>query len=495
MKNRIWIFFLALVATACKENEKTVVDNSVDPMVYSMNNNAEIILENPEINSISIGVYKDGQTYENYYGEIDDGKSNKPNENSLFEIASVTKTFTAFLMAQAVLDGKLSLGDDIRMYLEGSYPNLEYEGRPIQIKDLLTHTSGITRALSETLGKLFSPDASDAERKAMDEYDTASLLADVAKFELDTIPGTRFDYSPMVGPEILAIILEKVYQKPYAELLKEHILVKADMNDTFLQVEGANAKNMVNGYTDDGEFAPPVNIPLTGAGGGLKSTVPDLLKYIRFLLESKDPVISEMQKPLFFDEEDGDQYGYFWNLGEGEFMHSGGTRGTTNWLILSPQYNSGFTVIFNSNGKNSGRLINRIANRILDDIENYPKQNAYFVVRKAVLKDTEKGIEYYHQLKKDSLAHFDFDDDAMLNLVGYDLLRQDRTSEAIKIFQLLVSEFPDSANPYDSLGEAYFMNEAYDLALANYQKSYELNPENENALMMMERIEEAKKNQ
>lgn len=78
----------------------------------------------------------------------------------------------------------------------------------------------------------------------------------------------------------------------------------------------------------------------------------------------------------------------------------------------------------------------------------------------------------------------------MLNRIGYELLREDKTNEAIKIFQLLVSEFPNSGNPYDSLAESYFLNEQYDLSLTNYKKALELDPENKNAVMMIQKIEE-----
>lgn len=88
------IFFLAIVLISCKEKENSTSKKTLNPIEYSMDNNANLVLENSEINSSSIGVYNDGKTYGKYYGEIDKGKGNKPNENSLFEITSVTKTFT-----------------------------------------------------------------------------------------------------------------------------------------------------------------------------------------------------------------------------------------------------------------------------------------------------------------------------------------------------------------------------------------------------------------
>ena len=91
-------------------------------------------------------------------------------------------------------------------------------------------------------------------------------------------------------------------------------------------------------------------------------------------------------------------------------------------------------------------------------------------------------IALYQQLKKDAPNKYNFENEQELNRYGYDLLMEDKTESAIEIFKLLVSEFPNSANPYDSLGEAYMKagNEA--LAIENYEKSIELNPKNNHAI-------------
>jgi CubicO group peptidase (beta-lactamase class C family) len=491
MKKLILIVVVLITFISCKEEiSSKEVSN---PIEYSMDNSAKQFLENPEIKSISIGIYKDGKTYTNYYGEIDEGKGNKPNDNSIFEIASVTKTFTGILTAQAVIDGKISLEDDIRKYLEGSYPNLEYENRPILIKDILTHTTGIRRDLSETLGSIFSMDATEEEKKSIADYNRSNLITDLKKFKLDASPGTTHNYSPIVTAEILAMILEKVYQKSYSVLLEQYIFREAKMEHTSMQVKSEDEKHLVNGYRDDGQSVKPLYIPMSGAGGGLKSTIPDMLKYIEYLLTNKNPALEEMKKPLFYYEEDDEQFGYFWKLSDDDFMHSGGTNGSTNWLILLPEHNSGFFVMFNSNGRKLNRLINGIASSIYNDLENYPVKNVYLPIRTAIIENPENGILFYKQLKKDSPTEYNFNDESMLNRIGYELLGQEKNEEAIKVFQLLVSEFPESANPYDSLGEAYFINEQYDLSLANYKITLELNPKSGTAKKMIEKIEGIKK--
>ncbi len=488
----IFLFLFTLTVIAVSSQEKKAANYDLDPIEYSMVHNAKLALENPEITSVSMGVYKEGKTFTGYYGEIDKGKGNPADDNSLFEIASVTKSFTGILVAQAVLDGKISLKDDIRLYLEASYENLEYAGRPIQIQDLLTHTSGIRRDLSPTLAKQFSLEATAAEKEAIATYDRENLYADLQAFQLDTIPGSRYDYSPVIGPELLALVLEKSYQKPYEELLNELIVKKVGMQNTHLNKPEIDQKLLVNGYTVEGNLVSPQPLIMSGAGYALKSNVPDLLKYVQYLLESSSPVIQEMRKPLFYDEEEGDQYGYFWQLGEDNFMHSGGTNGGTIWLIVLPKYNTGLTVTFNSNGGKINRWINKIAGDLLDDIENFPRKNPYFPIREALIENTDNGIQHYKALKDENPADYYFEDANMLNQIGYQLLGKERVPDAIKVFQLLVSEFPNMANPYDSLGEAYLINEQYDLALVNYKKALELNPDSDNAKKMIQEINKLK---
>ena len=112
-------------------------------MYRSLDENAKYLLKESKGNSVSIGVYLNGKTYSRHYGEIDKGKKNKATDETLFEIASVTKTFTGTLMARAVLEGKVKMDADVRDYLRQEFANLQYKGKPVTIKDLLTHRTGI----------------------------------------------------------------------------------------------------------------------------------------------------------------------------------------------------------------------------------------------------------------------------------------------------------------------------------------------------------------
>ncbi|RTZ49251.1 class A beta-lactamase-related serine hydrolase [Chryseobacterium arthrosphaerae] len=108
---------------------------------------AQKVAEESKAYSVSVGILKDGKVYTRHFGELDKGKGNKANDDTYFAIASVTKLFTGQLLAQAVLEGKVNLDDDVRKYLKGSYPNLEYNGVPIKIRNLISYETALPRNL------------------------------------------------------------------------------------------------------------------------------------------------------------------------------------------------------------------------------------------------------------------------------------------------------------------------------------------------------------
>ncbi len=97
-------------------------------------------------------------------------------------------------------------------------------------------------------------------------------------------------------------------------------------------------------------------------------------------------------------------------------------------------------------------------------------------------------VELYRKLRKESPNKYNFENEDELTMYGYSYLWDNKVMEAIEIFKLIVEQFPNSANPYDSLGEGYMANGEDEKAIANYRRSLELNPDNFNAEDQIERI-------
>jgi tetratricopeptide (TPR) repeat protein len=98
-----------------------------------------------------------------------------------------------------------------------------------------------------------------------------------------------------------------------------------------------------------------------------------------------------------------------------------------------------------------------------------------------------QAAKQYHDFKAAAPATYNFDED-QLNALGYQLLRANQFKEAVQIFQLNVEAYPQSSNTYDSLGEAYMDDSNKLQAIANYQKSLQLNPKNSNAAIMLRKL-------
>jgi len=99
----------------------------------------------------------------------------------------------------------------------------------------------------------------------------------------------------------------------------------------------------------------------------------------------------------------------------------------------------------------------------------------------------DAALKQYHELKVAASATYNFDESELNNL-GYRYIRENKFKEAIRIFQLNVEAYPKSANTYDSLAEGYMDDGENALAIANYQKSLQLNPKNRNAEAMLQKL-------
>jgi D-alanyl-D-alanine-carboxypeptidase/D-alanyl-D-alanine-endopeptidase len=248
---------------------------------------------------VSIGVIKDGKTYAYNFGTLEEGKKNPPSSDTLYAIASITKTFTGTILAQAVIEKKVRFDDDVRKYLDGEYPNLEFQGHFIQLGQLVNHNSGLPFNLPDIPENRppFTAPISPATRKILDNYSPKDFLADLHKVELKTIPGEKFSYSNTAAV-LLSIVLERVYGMSYQEIVKQKIANPLGMHDTGISLNESQNSRLAKGYDENGAVVPGPLDMLTGAGA-LKSTVADLLKYASWELAEEDAAVKLSHEPRF----------------------------------------------------------------------------------------------------------------------------------------------------------------------------------------------------
>lgn len=486
---RISVLFFVFVFSGC--NSSNVQERgSFDELKVLIDQYANDIIDKGSINSLAVAIYKDGLIYKNYYGEIDNGIGNTPNDSTLYEIASISKIFVGSLVAKAVTEDKISLEDDIRLYLKGEYSNLEYEGKPVRIRDLVTHTLGfrMPNKLADVYNKIFDGYYQDANI----EYDISDLLIELHSVNLDTIPGITYKYNN-VGPELAAYILEQVYEQPYASLL--HSFLSELGIDNIHTIDFAEReKYLANGYDANEQVSTLVKNPLLYGAGGLLAGLPDLMKFLQFQLESNNPLVKESTRYLFEDGED--DTGYYWDLGIGNregfyYSKSGSSKGTESVILICPDSNYGMVMIMNNQSEVAMENWINLYNRIENDLIEYPRINLWSIMEKDFFESPKASLNKYEALKNDSTKYFITA--GYLNRVAYEYIYNDEIQKAIKIFEFAILEYSDNANLYDSLGEAYFYTEEYDKSRENYEKSLRYNPNNTNAKDYLSKIDELSK--
>lgn len=339
------LFFVLLGCKSLQQINTQNVENAITK-------NALQLLEDKRFHSVSIAVLKDGKSTIKHFGELTIGKGNKPNDSTLYELASVTKTFTGYVAAKAVLDKKLNLDDDIRIYLDEPYHNLEFKGEPIRIKHLITHTSGFPNMPLKSENK-----------KAF--FEGLKLI------KIETIPGETYSYSN-TAPELIAYILEKVYQKSFEELVIEFILKPNTMNQTKFTLNKNDKKRLVKGYNDKNELMPNFNRILWGGISGLHSTTTDLVKYIKLQLDKSNHIVNESHKKLYKEGSDFWE-GYHWYIIENDhqlmYRHHGGIYGMQNWFVIYPKQNIGISILTNTSFNEAGKILQKVVDNLYNDIK------------------------------------------------------------------------------------------------------------------------------
>jgi len=342
---------------------RTSFDSSVNKVV------SQFVVYNKPV-GLSIGLIRDGQSYTYNYGTVAKGRQELPTSRSFYEIGSIIKTFTALLLAQAVEDHKLSLQDDVRMYLKGNYDNLQHDGQPLRIINLADYTSAlppvqILRPFDES-----TPQAAAAFFKG---YTIPQFLEDIQRAKLDTLPGTRYAYST-AAVNLLAYVLSQVYHKPFPELVREKITKPMGMRETKLYLTAADHERFPVGYSAGGE-QPDILGPLDSLDL-LHSTVDDMLMYMRHQINEDTPAILLTHQQ--FSSSPGNEAGLGWFVYKTPYGKAIGKGGNSvhmscrAWAV--PEKKAGVVVFTNYNQMDWGDLVDDLMAAVVSVPDSAPSE-------------------------------------------------------------------------------------------------------------------------
>ncbi len=301
----------------------------------------------PDRAGLSIGIFRAGHFYCFNYGAASQRDPAPPTSQTIYEIGSITKTFTGILLAKAVEAGKLKFDDDIRKHLPGEFPNLTYEGHPIRIIDLANQTSGLPQNSTHI------PDgaAPDLIVRLERENDAGHFLEGLRSLKLDHVPGRDLHYSN-AGFGLLGIILERAYGMPYQELVQTQLATPMGMRNTGIQLSASQEKRFAPGYSDKGDPRPSLILGVPGSGG-LRSDVDDLLLYARANATARTGPLAVSHELTAGDPSGG--VGLGWELdktegGEARISHDGGMLGYSAYIAVLPGRSFGVVLLTNQSG-------------------------------------------------------------------------------------------------------------------------------------------------
>jgi serine-type D-Ala-D-Ala carboxypeptidase/endopeptidase len=269
------------------------------------------------------------------------------NEDTVFEIGSVTKTFTALLLAKMAEEGKVASGDYIEKYLPENVTTPTFLDQSIRMVDLATHTSGLP-----SLPPNLRP---TDEMNPYADYTVENMYAALEEYTLTRKPGSVYEYSNW-GMGLLGHILTLQSGISYEELVITRITDELGMPDTRITLTPRMQEHLAKGYRDKVPF-PLWDLPTLAGAGALRSTALDMLTYLAAnmgLQESR--LYSAMQVTHQFRHvvDPGKmQIGLGWHIltlddGQKVIEHHGGTGGFASYVGFIKEKQTGAVVLTNT---------------------------------------------------------------------------------------------------------------------------------------------------
>ena len=285
---------------------------------------------------------KDGTRYYGF-GKKSLSDNSTPDKNSIFEIGSVTKTFTSSLLSDLNLKGEISIQDSIQTYLPVFKNVLANNNKIITLENLSTHTSGLPR-------DPFNMDVNNDYRYR--DYSIEKLNNFLSNYTLDSIPNT-YSYSNL-GVLIIEQAIESKMNQTYESLIMERVTTILGMTDTEFKVSKDKRSRLVTGYKN-GKETDELDIGEFQAMGGLRSTASDMLKFLGGHLGIYPTSLSDALKEThdIYFENDNNAMGLGWEIlkrkesGKTIHYHKGGTPGFVSFAGFNLEDQIGVVVLIN----------------------------------------------------------------------------------------------------------------------------------------------------
>lgn len=435
------------------------------------------MMETVGIPGLSLAIFNpSGIVWLGHFG-IQSTKTARPiSDSTVFVAASFSKVVFSYLVLKMADQGKINLDTPLIQYAPRSY--IEKEFKKIQDKQfknitprmVLTHSTGF-------------PDLRLIGRSVKINYP----------------PGTRFSYSGEVF-YLLQKIVEYIDKKSVNVMMKEYVFEPLGMKSSSYVVEDRFKNRMAKGHHHWLHFIFNRKFQsnkTARADRSLLTTTEDYARFLKAFMQG-----SGLDKATYHDmtipQINANSRHIFWGLGIGMdilnsdtiYWHDGEAVIFKNYFAFKK---NGIGFVYFSNSSKGLSIGEALSEKILTGHNTSFRwlQAKQFDAPVKQLMETyeslglKQSLSLYYQLSKEKPARIQ---EPVLNNFGYYLLQNKQYDDAIRIFKLNVEKYPQSANVYDSLAEAYLKKGNKDLAFHNYNKSLYLNPNNINAKNMIKKL-------
>ncbi len=345
-----------------------------------------------KFNGTALIHYQHKNIFEKSYGWQNAEKKIPNQDKGVYQIASLTKSFTALIIVKLAEEGKLSVKDPISKFI-ADYPR----GNEITIEHLLTHTSGIYEVLrNKKYFNLLHTGKSITKNKELSFFKNEPL---------DFEPGTQFSYTNS-GYILLGLIIEKITGLSYEDAVKKIILNPLKMTHTGFNYMALESPYKTVPYSyiskTKQEKTEVWNSTLTGPAGQIYSTAEDLYNYYTGLRDFKI-VSKEAFKKATTPYLSG--YGYGWFIddlyGKKLINHGGNIEGSTSYFAMLPEEDLCIILLNNITSKKLEKAGNTILAALLEQPYTLPQPKKEILLSADALK---KYVGDY-ELSEDNIIH------------------------------------------------------------------------------------------
>jgi CubicO group peptidase (beta-lactamase class C family) len=450
------------------------------------------LMKEADVPGMSMALVRKGEVVWLHNFGVKNSNTKQPvTDDTVFEAASLSKPVFAYALLKLVDAGKFDLDKPLNQYLPGNYdcgddPRLGQ----ITARRVLSHTTGFPnwRGGDPALKIFFTP-------------------------------GEKFSYSGE-GFVYLSKAIEHLTGEKTNDFVKKMVFDPLGMTNSSFVWQDRYETQKTSRHNGAGAPTPQNKWSGANAAASLHTTAQDFGRFIAAILRGtglKKETRKQMLTPQIKVDEGGpnttarpaDRLSatVSWGLGVGlqtttdgvSFWHWGDNGDSKAYFVAFEKQKLGVVVF--ANAANGLSIMPELVAEAVGGQQPalaWLKYESYKSPARALLKNiqangAETALREYRQWRNGRPAA-ELVNEGQMNRLGYNLLALKRVKDAIEVFKLNVEDYPQSSNTYDSLGEAYMTDGNVELAVKNYERSIELNPQNANGVAMLKKLREDKKN-